>query len=100
MPAAAPAPRRTAPSVRLDLAVEERSSMVFCGCGRAASSSSYWEALDRNASPPARQSAAAPAEMYAYVRRLLDEGWTPVLTTACDGRGVRVGAAAGCAVET
>src|SRR5216684_9168587 len=96
MPAAAPAPRRTAPSVRLDLAVEERSSIVACGCGRAVSSSSYLEALDKNARPPARHSAAAPAEMYAYVRRLLEEGWTPVLTTACDGRGVRVaGAAAG-----
>src|SRR6266478_6040993 len=96
MPAAAPAPRRTAPSVRLDLAVEERSSMVTCGCGRAFSSSSYLEALDKNARPPARHSAAAPAEMYAYVRRLLEEGWTPVLTTACDGRGVRAGAAEGC----
>src|SRR5690349_9926251 len=93
MPAAAPAPSRTAPSVRLDLAVEERSSMVACGCGRALSSSSYWEALDKNASPPARHSTAAPAEMYAYVRRLLDEGSTPVLTTAWDGSGVRAGAA-------
>src|SRR5216684_78747 len=44
----------------------------------------------------ARVLSTGAAEMYAYVRRLLEEGWTPVLTTACDGRGVRVaGAAAG-----
>src|SRR5438128_5284098 len=78
-----------APSVRLDLAVEERSSMVACGCGRALSSSSYLDAFEVKTSPPPINRAAAPAETYAYVRLPPPDGWRVVVATACAGRAVR-----------
>ena len=50
---------------QLDFAVEERSTTVSCGCGRAASSSSYFEALELKTRPPPMNSTAAPAVTYA-----------------------------------
>src|SRR5205814_1506188 len=90
-------PRSTAAIVLLDFAVDERSLIVSCGCGRAFSSSSYFEALEANASPPPISTAAAPAEMYEYVRYACVVVCTGEAVTAAIGTGIFETVACACA---